>query len=82
VTEQEIEAKVIEIVASQMSVDKSQITRNTSFVEDLSADSLDVVELVMSLEDAFDTDIPDEKAEKIKTVGEAVDYIKQAQAGS
>ena len=79
-TEQEIEAKVIEIVANQMSVDKAQLNRSTSFVDDLSADSLDRVELVMSFEDAFDTDIPDEKAEKINTVGEAVEYIKQAQA--
>ncbi|MBY0262235.1 MAG: acyl carrier protein [Phycisphaerales bacterium] len=78
VTEQEIEAKVIEIVANQMGADKANITRNTSFVEDLNADSLDTVELVMELEDEFETSIPDEQAEKIKTVGQAVDFIKTA----
>lgn len=78
VTEQEIEAKVIEIVANQMGADKAQITRNTSFVEDLNADSLDTVELVMEFEDEFETSIPDEQAEKIKTVGQAIDFIKQA----
>jgi acyl carrier protein len=79
VTEQEIEAKVIEIVAEQMGADKSKISRSTSFVEDLNADSLDTVELVMEFEDEFETSIPDEQAEKIKTVGEAIDFIKQAQ---
>lgn len=78
VTEQEIEAKVIEIVAEQMGADKGKITRSTSFVEDLNADSLDTVELVMEFEDEFETSIPDEQAEKIKTVGEAIDFIKQA----
>ncbi len=77
-TEQEIEAKVIEIVAEQMNADKAKITRSTSFQEDLNADSLDTVELVMEFEDEFDTSIPDEAAEKIKTVGEAIEYIKQA----
>jgi acyl carrier protein len=75
VTEQEIEAKVIEIVAEQMGADKVKISRSTSFVEDLNADSLDTVELVMELEDEFETSIPDEQAEKIKTVGEAIDFI-------
>jgi acyl carrier protein len=79
VTEAEIEAKVIEIVANQMGADKSTITRNTSFVEDLNADSLDTVELVMEFEDEFETSIPDEAAEKIKTVGQAIEFIKQAQ---
>ncbi|MAO20397.1 MAG: acyl carrier protein [Phycisphaerales bacterium JB052] len=77
-TEQEIEAKVIEIVAEQMGADKAKITRDTSFVEDLNADSLDTVELVMEFEDEFETSIPDEQAEKIQTVGQAVDFIKQA----
>lgn len=72
----EIEAKVIQIVAEQMSVEKAEISRNTSFVNDLNADSLDTVELVMELEDEFDLTIPDEDAEKLKTVGEAIDYIK------
>lgn len=75
-TETEIEAKVIDIVAEQMGVDKTTITRTTSFVNDLNADSLDTVELVMELEDEFETSIPDDKAEQIRTVGEAIDFIK------
>lgn len=77
-TEAEIEAKVIDIVAEQMGVEKSEITRDTSFVNDLNADSLDTVELVMEFEDAFDTSIPDEEAEKIGTVGQAITFIKNA----
>lgn len=77
-SEQEIESKVIQIVAEQMGADKAKITRETSFVEDLNADSLDTVELVMEFEDEFETSIPDEQAEKIKTVGQAIDFIKQA----
>lgn len=80
-TEQEIEAKVIEIVAEQMGVEKGAITRATSFVNDLNADSLDQVELVMEFEDAFSTSIPDDKAEQLKTVGEAISYIMTAKAG-
>ena len=76
-TPQAIEEKVIQIVAEQMSVEKGEITRATSFVNDLNADSLDTVELVMELEDEFDLTIPDDAAEKLKTVGEAIDYIKQ-----
>ena len=72
---QEIEAKVIEIVSEQMGVDKSEITRDTSFINDLNADSLDTVELVMEFEDEFDMSIPDEEVEKIQTVGAAIDYI-------
>jgi len=78
VTEQEIESKVIDIVAEQMGADKAKISRETSFVEDLNADSLDTVELVMEFEDEFETSIPDDQAEKIKTVGEAISFIKQA----
>ena len=77
-TEQEIEAKVIDIVAEQMGADKEKITSDTSFVEDLNADSLDTVELVMEFEDEFETSIPDDQAEKIQTVGQAVAFIKQA----
>ena len=76
-TEQEIETKVIGIVAEQMGVDKDQIPRDTSFTNDLNADSLDTVELVMELEEEFDTQIPDEQAEKIHTVGQAVDFINK-----
>jgi acyl carrier protein len=70
-----IETKVIDIISEQMGVDKSEITRNTSFINDLNADSLDTVELVMEFEDEFDMSIPDEEAEKIQTVGAAIDYI-------
>ncbi len=74
---EEIEEKVIGIVSEQMGVDKSEITRETSFVNDLNADSLDTVELVMEFEDEFEMSIPDEEAEKIQTVGQAIDYIKE-----
>lgn len=79
-TEAEIEAKVIEIVAEQMGVDKQEITRETSFQNDLNADSLDTVELVMNFEDEFETSIPDEEAEKIQTVGQAIEHISKALA--
>lgn len=75
--EQEVREKVIEIVADQMGVDKAEIKDETSFVNDLSADSLDTVELVMEFEDQFEISIPDDKAEGIKTVGEAVKYISE-----
>ncbi len=71
----EIETKVKKIVAEQMGVSEGEITRDTSFVNDLNADSLDTVELVMEFEDAFEMSIPDEEAEKIQTVGMAIDYI-------
>lgn len=74
-TPQEIEDKVIEIVCKQLSVDKAKVTKATSFINDLGADSLDTVELVMEIEEAFDLSIPDEDAEKIQTVGDAVKYI-------
>jgi acyl carrier protein len=73
----EIEPKVIDIVAEQMGVDKGEINRDTHFINDLNADSLDTVELVMEFEDEFETSIPDEEAEKIQTVGQAIDYIKE-----
>jgi acyl carrier protein len=76
-TRAEIEEKVKEIVSEQMGVDKAEITMETSFVNDLNADSLDTVELVMELEDEFDTSIPDEEAEKLQTVGAAVDFIEK-----
>ena len=74
-TEQEVFEKVVAIVSEQMGVDKNEIKKETSFVNDLNADSLDTVELVMEFEDEFDMSIPDEEAEKIQTVGDAVDYI-------
>ncbi len=70
-----IENKVIDIISEQMGADKAEITRDTSFINDLNADSLDTVELVMEFEDEFDMSIPDEEAEKIQTVGAAIDYI-------
>jgi len=76
----EIEQKVIDIVAEQMGVDKAEITRDTSFINDLNADSLDTVELVMEFEDEFEMSIPDEEAEKIQTVGQAIDYIRSVAA--
>ena len=75
---QAIKSKVIDIISEQMGVDKSEITRETSFINDLNADSLDTVELVMEFEDEFDMSIPDEEAEKIQTVGAAIDYIVNA----
>ncbi len=75
-TATEIEAKVTEIVSKQLGVAKEKITRQSSFVNDLGADSLDTVELVMEIEDAFDLSIPDDAAEKIQTVGEAIKYIE------
>ncbi|MCR4442350.1 MAG: acyl carrier protein [Peptococcaceae bacterium] len=70
--------KVKSIVAEQLGVEAADITLETTF-DDLNADSLDVVELIMALEEEFDIEIPDEDAEKIKTVGDAVDYIKERQ---
>jgi len=75
---QEIENKVISIISEQMGVEKSEVSRETSFINDLNADSLDTVELVMEFEDEFDMSIPDEEAEKIQTVGAAVEYIAKA----
>ncbi|MDP6157446.1 MAG: acyl carrier protein [Phycisphaerales bacterium] len=80
-TVEEVETKVIEIVAEQMGVDKGEVSRDTSFANDLNADSLDTVELVMEFEDEFDTSIPDDKAEQIQTVGNAIDYIIDASKG-
>jgi len=73
----EIESKVKKIVAEQMGVAEGEISRDTSFVNDLNADSLDTVELVMEFEEEFELNIPDEEAEKIQTVGQAIDYIKK-----
>ncbi|MBI1375065.1 MAG: acyl carrier protein [Phycisphaera sp.] len=75
--EQEIQQKVVDIVAEHMGVDKAEISRDTHFINDLNADSLDTVELVMEFEDEFETSIPDEETEKIQTVGQVIDYIKE-----
>ncbi len=75
--EQTIEERVKEIIIKQVGVNKEQVAYETSFVNDLGADSLDTVELVMEFEDAFDMNIPDEDAEKIQTVGDAIKYIKE-----
>ena len=72
-----VEERVVAIVAEQLGADKEKITEKTSFVNDLGADSLDQVELVMELEEEFDITIPDDSAEKIQTVGEAVKHIEQ-----
>ena len=73
-----VEERVIDIVAEQLDVSKDKITRESSFVNDLGADSLDTVELVMELEEEFDLNIPDDAAEKIQTVGQAVEHIESA----
>jgi acyl carrier protein len=70
------EERIVQIVCDNLGVNKEQVTRNTSFQEDIGADSLDIVELVMELEEEFEITIPDEEAEKIKTVGQAIDYIE------
>ena len=74
--EKKIEAKVKEIVMEQRGLDEEEVTQDASFVDDLGADSLDTVELVMAFEEEFDIEIPDTDAEKISRVKEAVEYIK------
>lgn len=69
--------KVRKVLAEQLGVDESVVTPDASFVDDLGADSLDIVELIMGLETEFDIEIPDEDAEQIATVGDAVEYIKE-----
>jgi len=71
-----VEERVVEIVCENLGVNKDQVKRETRFIEDIGADSLDIVELVMELEEEFEINIPDDQAEKIKTVGEAIDYIE------
>jgi acyl carrier protein len=71
-----VEQKVKQIIVEQLGVDEAQVDPTASFVDDLGADSLDIVELVMAFEEAFDLDIPDEDAEKIATVKNAIDYIE------
>jgi acyl carrier protein len=73
--EQQVYEQVKKVVVEQLGVNESEINRESSFVDDLGADSLDTVELVMALEEAFSTEIPDEDAEKIKTIGDTVSYV-------
>jgi acyl carrier protein len=73
----EIMEKVKQIISEQLGVEESEVTPSASFIDDLGADSLDTVELVMALEEAFDIEIPDEDAEKIRTVQDAIDYIEK-----
>ncbi len=72
-----IEQRIRPLIAEQLGVEESKVTRNASFVDDLNADSLDLVEMVMSLEEEFKIEIPDEDVERIHTVGDAVDYIQE-----
>jgi acyl carrier protein len=76
-----VEAKVKEIIVNELGVEPEKVTEDASFVEDLGADSLDTVELVMAFEEAFDVEIPDEDAEKLQTVGDAMRYLKEHQGG-
>jgi acyl carrier protein len=77
----DVEQKVKEIICEQLSVEESEVVREASFIETLNADSLDIVELIMAFEEAFGIEIPDDEAEKIRTVGDAIDYIT-AHAGA
>ncbi len=71
-----IDQEMIDIIVEQLSVEKEKVVPNASFVDDLGADSLDLVELIMAMEEGFDIEIPDEDAEKISTVQDAIDYVK------
>jgi acyl carrier protein len=72
-----IEQEMIDIIVEQLSVEKEKVVANASFVDDLGADSLDLVELIMAMEEGFDIEIPDEDAEGITTVQDAIDYVKK-----
>ena len=75
-TQEEILKKIKGIIVEQLGITENSITMESSFIDDLGADSLDIVELIMALEEEFDTEIPDADAEKVVTVGDVVDYIK------
>jgi len=70
-----LDEKMVDIIAEQLSVDKDKVVANASFVDDLGADSLDLVELIMAMEEGYDIEIPDEDAEKIATVQDAISYV-------
>ncbi len=76
----DLEQKVIEIVSEKLSVPKEEITLDSNFIDDLKADSLDLVEMVMAFEDSLGVSIPDEDQEKIRTVGEVVEYIRKKES--
>ena len=78
-SEEEIFNKIKDLIADNFDVDKDKITKSTSFTDDLDADSIDLVEFILQLEDEFGSEIPDDDAQKIKTVGDAVSYIKSHQ---
>jgi len=75
-----LEERVTDLIVEQLGVSKEEAVLGAAFIDDLGADSLDIVELVMSLEEEFDIEIPDEDAEKIQTIGDAIDYLKEATA--
>ncbi|MDJ0849165.1 MAG: acyl carrier protein [Myxococcota bacterium] len=77
----ELDQRVSEIIVEQLGVPKEEIAPEASFIDDLGADSLDIVELVMAMEEAFDIEIPDEDAEKIQTIGDALSYVKERVEG-
>ena len=76
-----LEKRVTEIIIEQLGVSKEEIVPEASFIDDLGADSLDIVELVMAMEEEFDLEIPDEDAEKIQSIGDAINYVKERTAG-
>jgi acyl carrier protein len=76
-----LEARVTELIVEQLGVSKEEAVMNASFIDDLGADSLDIVELVMTLEETFDIEIPDDDAEKMQTIADAVGYLKERVEG-
>jgi acyl carrier protein len=77
-----VEDQIKEIIIDQLGVSEDEIVPEASFIDDLGADSLDIVELVMAMEEAFDVEIPDDDAEKIQTIGDAISYLKEKLAAS
>ena len=77
----ELESQVADIIVEQLGATKEEIVPEASFIDDLGADSLDIVELVMAMEEAFDLEIPDEDAERIQTIGDAMTYVKERTQG-